>query len=287
VQISVSTATPHVGEDVTVKVHAVRGPAPGTARWSFGDGQVATGPLATHRWAAPRTYQLSVRATFPGGQSAAASTPIVVTAPPPGPALRAPGLSPARSIPSVHIMAHPRFTQTFTVTNPNDQPMAIAAMSTTGDPDFSIASDRCSPLPAAGTCDVLVSFNPRRIGAHTGRFTVTDAGGRSASAELSGSAFAVLSISVESHTVPQGFGTVVDNAGLVSCSTGTCTVRIAGPAQQHLTLTAKPASCGVDPCFFVRRTGSRCAGTNPGCTLDLTDMTLDEQITAEFGRVIG
>jgi uncharacterized repeat protein (TIGR02543 family) len=82
-QITVSKTVAQVGEDVTLRVSAVRGPAPATARWTFGDGGTATGLLTTHHWGTPQTYQVSVEATLPDGRTATTSVPIRVVAGPP------------------------------------------------------------------------------------------------------------------------------------------------------------------------------------------------------------
>jgi hypothetical protein len=81
VRISVSTATPPVGTDVTLSAVAGNGPPPVDARWSFGDGTVATGLTVVHRWSAAQTYQVSVQATFADRRGATASVPIRVHLP--------------------------------------------------------------------------------------------------------------------------------------------------------------------------------------------------------------
>jgi hypothetical protein len=86
IQISVSKSTVQVGEDVAVKVSAVAGPQPTSARWTFGDGQGDTRTPTSHHWATPGTYQVSVRAGFADGRSAVSSLPIRVLANQPVPA---------------------------------------------------------------------------------------------------------------------------------------------------------------------------------------------------------
>jgi hypothetical protein len=76
VRIAVSNAQPQVGTDVVLRAVVDGGPAPVSARWSFGDGATGTGLTVTHRWAAAQTYQVSVRASFPDGRGATASVAI-------------------------------------------------------------------------------------------------------------------------------------------------------------------------------------------------------------------
>jgi hypothetical protein len=77
-RIVMSTSTARVGEDVTVTVVATAPTAHAAAQWSFGDGHTTTGLFTTHHWDTPRTYQVSVRVTFPDGSTATASTSIQV-----------------------------------------------------------------------------------------------------------------------------------------------------------------------------------------------------------------
>ena len=91
VRISVTKSTAMVGEDVTLKVAANGARQPVDARWTLGDGQTRTGTSVTHRWAAPQTYQVSVRATFANGRTATASLPIQITARRPTLTLSVPG----------------------------------------------------------------------------------------------------------------------------------------------------------------------------------------------------
>ncbi|OLF10370.1 hypothetical protein BU204_31700 [Actinophytocola xanthii] len=51
------------------------------ARWAFGDGTRATGTTVRHRWAAPGTFSVTVRARLPQGQVARAATRVVIAAP--------------------------------------------------------------------------------------------------------------------------------------------------------------------------------------------------------------
>jgi hypothetical protein len=78
VQIVLSKPAAVVGEDITVKAVVTGGHA--QVRWTFGDGQAADGPIVTHHWAAPQTYQISASATADDGRRASASVPIQVSA---------------------------------------------------------------------------------------------------------------------------------------------------------------------------------------------------------------
>jgi hypothetical protein len=81
VRIAVSNGAPLVGDDIVLEAQSDTG-QPTSATWTFGDGGTATGVLVTHSWSAARTYQIGVRATFPGNQVATASQAIRVTARP-------------------------------------------------------------------------------------------------------------------------------------------------------------------------------------------------------------
>ncbi|OLE21984.1 MAG: hypothetical protein AUG44_26030 [Actinobacteria bacterium 13_1_20CM_3_71_11] len=91
VRITVSRSTALAGEDIALKVEATGRRQPTDARWTFGDGQTATGTTTAHRWNAPQTYQISVKATFANGRSATASLPIQITARRPTLTLSVPG----------------------------------------------------------------------------------------------------------------------------------------------------------------------------------------------------
>jgi hypothetical protein len=80
VKIAVSKSTAQVGEDITLKAVPTGRAAPTALRWSFGDGQNATGPQpVTHHWDSAQTFNVSVRATFPDGKIATAYQQIRIT----------------------------------------------------------------------------------------------------------------------------------------------------------------------------------------------------------------
>src|SRR6266545_1144858 len=61
---------------------------------------------------------------------------------------------------------YPATGHTFTVDNPNSQPLAITSVSVSGDPAFSVKDDcpRSTPLAPQGSCTVSVAFDPTRLG---------------------------------------------------------------------------------------------------------------------------
>jgi PKD domain/Divergent InlB B-repeat domain len=76
VSITVNNPNPLVGQDVTLQ--ATGSPTPVDAQWTFGDGQVGSGPITTHRWAVAQTFTVTVTATFADGQTASDSRTITV-----------------------------------------------------------------------------------------------------------------------------------------------------------------------------------------------------------------
>nr|WP_095871622.1 PKD domain-containing protein [Streptomyces sp. TLI_235] len=80
--ITLTTTGPSPGETVQLTVQAGDGgSAPQTATWSLGDGTTAKGLSAAHAWSQNGTYQVTVTAGFPDGQSATASATITVSPP--------------------------------------------------------------------------------------------------------------------------------------------------------------------------------------------------------------
>jgi chitodextrinase len=72
-QISASASPSEVDQDVVLAVRSTTAPQPVSAQWDFGDGGTANGLTVNHRWTSARTYQVSVTATFPDGQTNTAS----------------------------------------------------------------------------------------------------------------------------------------------------------------------------------------------------------------------
>ena len=165
----------------------------------------------------PATYVLLTGTGLPGTQ----------------PTVDPPLLRPSRwDFGSVDISpVHPPTSHTFTVVNPNAQPLAIAGVSVTGDPAFSVSGDECSTstLAPQGSCIVTVAFSPTTLGIRTGVLAVSSAPGSSSTAALTGSGFVRLTLTVSSH------GTVQDGQGR-TCS-AICTTRISAPDQASITLT--------------------------------------------------
>ena len=81
VDIAVAPNTPLVGADAGLQAVGHDG-TPVDARWDFGDGSSGTGTRTSHQWTTARTYQVSVRATFPGGRTARGSRTVTVVKPP-------------------------------------------------------------------------------------------------------------------------------------------------------------------------------------------------------------
>jgi PKD repeat protein len=83
VQIALSSNSALVGDEIFFQAMAPAGkPKPTGANWSFGDGENATTLNPSHTFTAPGDYPVSVRATFPGGLTAAMSTLVTITARP-------------------------------------------------------------------------------------------------------------------------------------------------------------------------------------------------------------
>jgi len=129
---------------------------------------------------------------------------------------------------------YPATGHTFTVANPNSQPLAITSVSVSGDPAFSVKDDcpRSTPLAPQGSCTVSVAFDPTRLGARTGVLTVSSAQGGSSTAELTGRGFVRLTVTVGKY------GTVGDGRGFTCSGPATCTTRISAADQASITLTA-------------------------------------------------
>ena len=77
-----SKAEPPVDQDVSLKVTNSNGPSPESAIWDFGDGTKGAGLTVTHKWAAEKTYQVTVTATLPDMRTASTSLSLTVTPPP-------------------------------------------------------------------------------------------------------------------------------------------------------------------------------------------------------------
>jgi hypothetical protein len=176
---------------------------------------------------------------------------------------------------------HPTLTQVFTVTNPNDRPLAMKPARVSGDTAFTVTQDGCAGSPQSGSCEVTVAFNPARIGDHAGTLTVDTLAG-SASATLTGIGFARLTV----HIVDQkgnevSFGTVTA-AGLIDCPPA-CTAKIQDAGQAHIVLTETPLKPGANGSHFVGWQGP-CSGTGTTCVVDLER---DVDVSAAFEFVVG
>jgi hypothetical protein len=158
------------------------------------------------------------------------------------------------------------------ISNPNKEPITLAPAETTGDPAFVVSRD-CGPLamPSKGTCAVVVTFDPTRIGRYGGTLVVSDTDGRTSSVDLVGTGFAELTISTK------GSGTVTVDSGGTSTRCGQECEPI--EISDSVTLTADP-DCSTADCSFVRWAG-------PGCPNDSTatcrpKLTENVTVTARF-----
>ena len=75
-------------------------------------------------------------------------------------------------------------SQVFTWTNNSTFPAQAASAFVNG--DFNISSNNCTNVPAAGTCQIGVTFTPTALGARSGILIVQSPGGTSTTAKLSG-----------------------------------------------------------------------------------------------------
>ncbi len=77
-KITLSKATPMVGEDITLNVSATTNVAPRSAHWDFGDGANSDTVMTSHHWGTAKTFQVSVQATMPDGQQATTAVSLQV-----------------------------------------------------------------------------------------------------------------------------------------------------------------------------------------------------------------
>src|SRR6266498_3777206 len=233
VRIVVSTVEPFVGDPVNLQAVGAPGkPQPTGARWDFGDGQTASGVRATHQWDAPRTYQVSVQATFPGNRTATTSVTIrVVTRP-----VTRPVLTVQRPVSG-------------TITGPNGI-SCPGTCTATFDPGqrVTLTAQPTAPnvqLSWGGACGGTAAGTP---------CTVTMTANRTVSATF-GSPTVALTV------IPPTNGRVTGNGG-INCP-GTCTATFSPGTR--ITLTATP-----DPGFGVLSWGGDCGGRTRTCTLAMT-----------------
>ena len=218
----------------------------------------------------PPSEATGTRGTTPATDATSPAT----TAPPVR--VRPPGLAPARyAFAGVDVTpGGPVARQTFVVTNRNGDAVTMAASRTDGDGAYTIGSDGClgRTLGSGGQCRVTVAFGPAAIGAHTGALIVADTRGRSSSAALTGTGFALLTVTVT------GDGTVAGGNGLVDCA-GSCKVQLTELGQSPVTLTATPGDSDFTGWSGVCNPQK----TEPACAVTVTR---DTEVGAAFTAVI-
>ena len=145
-------------------------------------------------------------------------------------------------------------TQAFTLMNNTSAAVSGLTTSLTPNTDFQAPSNNCGTSLAAGApCTINVDFAPSATGARTATLSVTDSGGDSATANLSGTGddyqIALNGGSME-QSVFQG-GTVTFNFNVTPDSVFGGTVTIVCPASSQLpaltTCTPNPSSVTVTP----------------------------------------
>jgi hypothetical protein len=227
--------------------------------------------------------------------------PPAVRSPPPkpGPGTRSTDTQPAATLPPhltpdrgdfavVHVNpTGPDPTVTFTVSNPNGQPITVARPQVSGDSAFAVRTEDCAQtkLAAAERCQVIVAFHPTQRGQHTATLAVSDTNGLSASAAINGAGLVVLAIRING-TIPNP-GAVSDEAHGITCridtSRGTCNPFNISTSDA-ITLTATPTvtvtpNPGLGSNFFTYWSDGCTGKDRLTCHPDLTD---DNIVTANF-----
>jgi hypothetical protein len=232
------------------------------------------GPQPTTRATSPTTSHGGSTSTRPTSRTSTTKAP----------ALRPPVVQPGRhAFLRLNVSpGHPGVTHVFTLTNPNDRPLAMKPAVISGDPAFKVSQDGCAGTRGPGSCEVTVAFDPTTIGDHAGTLMVGSPAG-SASATLTGTGFAILTVRiVDTKGNERGLGTVTDSNGLINCPQA-CRAKIQDSGQRHTTLTEKPLPFNPDGSRFVQWQGP-CSGTTATCDFDLGQ---DTDVTAVFDFVVG
>ncbi|GAA2709336.1 hypothetical protein [Actinoplanes palleronii] len=229
---------------------------------------LTTGPTRTTTTSAPAIT--SPTTTSPSSPASPTTSPTTVP-----PTNLSPRLAPSRTeFPGVDVTpGGPGTVQDFVVTNPNNVAVIMAAARVDGSGAYTVEADDCAgqEIVPQGQCQVRVAFSPTTIGRHIGTLLLADAGGRTAAARLSGTGFALLTVTFTGT----GKGTVA--GGEADCG-ASCSVRITKPGP--LTLTAAPAPPGRDVTRFANWTGECSQFKNqPTCPLP---MIRDTTVGAAF-----
>jgi hypothetical protein len=133
------------------------------------------------------------------------------------------------------------------VTNPNNQPITITSVRTSGQdfeapPLSGFGTDRCgSSVAGRATCALSVRFAPASLGRSTGRLTITTAEAGVATVMLSGTGYLRLNVTlaIDQPGIKPPQDAVTDDHGLLNCP-GTCTADITSTDTANLVLTANP-----------------------------------------------
>jgi hypothetical protein len=223
---------------------------------TFVQDSMLTATVAATRIASAGTVNVAVKSPQPGGTSHALA--LTITSSGPAAALSATSLD----FGSVD-QGNSSSTKTIILANDGDTPLAISAISASG--DFT-ATNTCGPLlGSAARCQIVTVFKPSTTGSLSGALTITDnAGSGTQAVQLTGTGTASATLSI----APASGGstsTTVSSGGTASYklavtgSVGVATLTCAG-APRSATCTVSPASltlvAGASSAFTVTVTTS-------------------------------
>jgi hypothetical protein len=175
-----------------------------------------------------------------------------------------------------------------TISNPNDRPVSIRSIQTTGEP-FSVDKGGCgSSLDGKAQCSVKLTFAPQALGAVTGSLEVDSKVGTS-TVPLKGTGYLTLKITVTVSGSGAGpvapAGTVTDDRKRVSCP-DKCSVKVASSEDAAIVLSAQaPAGTDSGSYSFTGWQGA-CLDRRDASTCAL-EMTKDTSVGAELTWNVG